>query len=160
MSARNRDVEDIIAASAAHFCVRVDDILAARHNRVADAARSAAMAVARRVTTLSLSQVGANFGRAHSTVQKMTKEAERRARHNPRLALTLTTIAMAFEEARAARRHGAALEWAGAAILAGLPLDAVREGFEARAAERAEPLAPASAGMRPASPLPTMELAA
>ncbi|MGH7293991.1 MAG: helix-turn-helix domain-containing protein, partial [Polyangiaceae bacterium] len=77
-------ISDIMAAIATHFHLRVQDLQGkARHQAVARA-RQIAMFIARKLTPLSLEEIGGHFGgRDHTTVlyaeqriREMTKESE------------------------------------------------------------------------------------
>lgn len=128
----NRDIADILEATAAHYGVGVAEILAARHDKgVLDRARASVMTLARRLTSLSFPKIGTELHRDHSTIQQMVKRADYRLAKDPALRRHMASIASAVERSRERLRYGEALERAGRQILAGVDIATVRATFEA-----------------------------
>jgi chromosomal replication initiator protein len=86
-------IGDIIETIAEHFGVRIQDLIGRRRTRSISHPRQVAMYLARKLTPLSLEEIGAHFGgRDHSTVlhAERTIEADRNGNHD--LAQTLAQL--------------------------------------------------------------------
>lgn len=88
-------ISTIIAATAAAFGVERGDILSARKSAAMVEARHAACALARRLTSASLPDIGQAIGRDHTTVLHAVRSSDRREAVDETYAETLDGIAAA-----------------------------------------------------------------
>jgi chromosomal replication initiator protein len=87
VSERQVSIEDVLAAVASHFGIKVSDLKGSRKNREVSQPRQVAMYLARRLTRHSFPEIGRAFGgKDHSTVVKGVKKIETILRENPELA--------------------------------------------------------------------------
>jgi chromosomal replication initiator protein len=91
--ARPLRIADILDAVAAHFGVRVQELLGRKRSRSISYPRQVAMYLSRKLTPLSLEEIGAHFGgRDHSTVLHAERSIESERAHDHELAAHLTQL--------------------------------------------------------------------
>lgn len=92
-SQRALRIGDIIDAVARHFGVRIADIIGRRRNRSVSHPRQVGMYLARRLTAMSLEEIGAHFGgRNHATVLHAERAVESDRALDPRVADAVTQL--------------------------------------------------------------------
>jgi chromosomal replication initiator protein len=86
-------VADILETVATHFGLRVQELLGRKRSRSISYPRQVAMYLARKLTPLSLEEIGAHFGgRDHSTVLHAERSIETERAHDRELANHLTQL--------------------------------------------------------------------
>lgn len=100
MSERQVSIEDVLAAVAAHFGIKVSDLKGSRKNREVSQPRQVAMYLARRLTRHSFPEIGRSFGgKDHSTVVKGVKKVEGMLKDSPELAEQVRVVERSLTEA-------------------------------------------------------------
>ncbi|MFW6457636.1 MAG: helix-turn-helix domain-containing protein, partial [Planctomycetota bacterium] len=85
-------IKEICEAVTESFDVSMDQLKGRSRRRTVCRARQAAMYFVRKMTDLSLSEVGRWFGRTHSTVKHSVEQAEENMDENPRFADNIDTV--------------------------------------------------------------------
>ncbi len=90
-------INDILDAVSRHFSIKVAEILSRRRNRSVSHPRQVGMYLARRLTSLSLEEIGAHFGgRNHATVLHADRTIESSRQHDPQVASAVTQLTNAL----------------------------------------------------------------
>ena len=90
---RPLQISEILEAVSKHFGVRLQELLGRKRNRSVSQPRQIAMYLARKLTPLSLEEIGMHFGgRDHSTVLHAERTIEAERGTNPELAQTLAHL--------------------------------------------------------------------
>lgn len=90
---RALQITDILQAVSQHCGVRLQELLGRKRTRSVSHPRQVAMYLARKLTPLSLEEIGMHFaGRDHSTVLHAERAIEEERATNPELAQTLTLL--------------------------------------------------------------------
>jgi chromosomal replication initiator protein len=90
---RPLQVSDILQAVSSHFGIRLQELLGRRRTRSISHPRHIAMYLARKLTSLSLEEIGMQFdGRDHSTILHAERTIETDCQRNPRTAEVVTTL--------------------------------------------------------------------
>jgi len=99
--ARPPELRDVLRAVAAHFGVRVTDLLSRKRSRSVSHPRQVSMYLARKLTPLSLQEIGAHLGgRDHSTVLHAERVIEAARRSDPAVADTIAQLTRQLLSAR------------------------------------------------------------
>lgn len=90
---RNVNVRDILEVVSRHYSVRVADLLGRKRSRSVSHPRQIGMYLARRLTPLSLEEIGSHFGgRDHSTVLHAERVVDQDRQQQPELSETLSHL--------------------------------------------------------------------
>ncbi len=90
---RPLQVSEILEAVAKHYGIRVQELLGRKRTRSISQPRHVAMYLARRLTSLSLEEIGVHFGgRDHSTVLHAERTVEDERQQNPRVGEVVATL--------------------------------------------------------------------
>jgi chromosomal replication initiator protein len=90
---RPLQISEILETVSKHFGIRLQDILGRKRTRSLSHPRQIAMYLARKLTPLSLEEIGMHFGgRDHSTVLHAERTVQNEARNDPDLAQTITQL--------------------------------------------------------------------
>ncbi|MGD8450276.1 MAG: chromosomal replication initiator protein DnaA [Phycisphaerae bacterium] len=90
---RPLQVSDILQAVSKHFGIRLQELLGRKRTRSVSYPRHIAMYLARKLTPLSLEEIGMHFdGRDHSTILHAERVIESERNHDPQTAETLTAL--------------------------------------------------------------------
>lgn len=93
VAGRNVNVRDILDVVSRHYSVRVADLLGRKRSRSVSHPRQVGMYLARRLTPLSLEEIGSHFGgRDHSTVLHAERVVDLDRQQQPILSETLTHL--------------------------------------------------------------------
>ena len=91
--ARSLQISDILETVASHFGIRLPELVGRKRSRSISHPRQIAMYLARKLTPLSLQEIGFHFGgRDHSTVLHAERVIEAARRKNPDTANLLTKL--------------------------------------------------------------------
>lgn len=90
---RPLQIRDILAAVSSHFSIRLTDLIGRKRSRSISRPRQIGMYLTRKLTPLSLEEIGAHFGgRDHSTVLHAERVIEAARRNDAATADTLTRL--------------------------------------------------------------------
>jgi len=91
-AARNVSIENIQKAVAAHFELRVSDLLSNKKPRNIAEPRMVAMFLSRRMTSCSYPEIGEAFGKNHATVMHAEKKINERCKDDEAFRLAVSSI--------------------------------------------------------------------
>jgi len=95
-------VSDILSVVSRHFGIRLQELLGRRRTRSISYPRQIAMYLIRRLTPLSLEEIGMHFdGRDHSTILHAERAIEAERRQNLRVAETLSLLVRQLRDMKA-----------------------------------------------------------